>query len=269
MQSRASQTLEDHTRKVDSAVGMVQNPCNDVRNGQFICQDCHTLSFCMQQNGAWTTLKISECETQHNLYCDEKARGCVFRQNCKENARNPKFECQNPGVFPDPYDCKYYHICNENNVVERRICPLGLAYSPASKTCSLTTNTNICWQPQYKCNAFGEMAAWPTDPNIYYVCHAKSVAGGTIRYPLMYRCQWGYRFANNRCVPHTTPKIRPKPAPTAVAVMKTCKSGSGLTSHPSDCYSYFVCRNKILVAIRCPVNTHFNPRTKSCVLGKC
>lgn len=223
----------------------------------------------MQQNGAWNTLKVTECQTEHNLYCDEEARGCVFKQSCKEITRGPKFECQNSGIFPDPYDCKYYHVCDSKNEGERSICPSGTAYSPATKTCSLSSNTDICLEPQYECKTLGKMAPWPTDPSIYYVCHVANVAGNPVRYPALYSCQSGNVFVNNKCIPLTTPTLAPPPESTSAPEIKTCQPGSDLTVNSYDCYSYFVCANGILVSTKCPTGTHFSQNSKSCIFGKC
>ncbi|XP_037825525.1 peritrophin-48-like [Lucilia sericata] len=251
------------------AFSRVQNPCDDIRNGQFICQDCGTLAFCLQQDGEWTTLTVTECQTEHNLYCDEEARGCIFKHKCKEPNRGPKFECQNGGIFPDPYDCKYYHVCDNSNEGERFICPSGTAYSPASKTCSLTPETDICLKPQYECNELGQMGAWPTDPSIYYVCHSTNVDENVVRYPALYRCRSGYVFVNTKCIPYTSSTEAPPTAPTTVPEIMTCIRGSGIIPNPYDCYSYFVCVNGLLVSTTCPTGTHYNDDSKSCIFGKC
>ena len=245
------------------------NPCESVRNGQFICKDCATLAFCSQQDGNWITVELTSCDTNHNMYCEEETRGCVFQQSCKLPNRGPKFECQNAGIFPDPYDCKYYHVCNNNNVGERLVCPRGTAYSPATKTCSLPTNSDICLEPQYKCNRLGDMGAWPTDPTIFYVCHITSTGSEQIRYPILYSCSPGYVFINNKCTLFTTPTLAPPPAPTAVPEIQTCKPGSGLSPNPYDCYSYLICVDGQLIPANCPASTYYNDKKKSCDIGKC
>lgn len=248
---------------------LVHNPCEDIRNGQFICQDCGTLSYCMQRDGSWQTFTVSECPTQNNLYCDVEARGCVYKDSCKETFMGPKFECQHVGVFPDPYDCKHYHVCDSKKEDTRYICPSGTAYSPASKTCSLTPNADICLKPQYECKTIGQMGAWPTDPSIYYVCHATFVENKQVRYPVLYQCQNGYIFNGNKCVIYTTPTLAPPPAPTAVPEVKRCTPGSGLTLDKSDCYSYYVCIDGLLQSHKCPPGTHYEDKTKSCTFGSC
>ncbi|KAM7356666.1 uncharacterized protein ACRADG_002318 [Cochliomyia hominivorax] len=246
-----------------------QNPCDNIRNGGFFCKDCGTLSYCLQENGKWVTADVAECKVEHNLFCDENARGCVFKTSCTESLTGPKFQCQHPGIYPDPYDCKYYHVCDNSNEGSRFRCPSGTAYSPANKTCSITPNTDICLKPQYECTKLGQMGAWPTDPSIYYVCHATQINGETVRYPLLYQCPNGHVFVDAKCVLYTSSTTPPPTAPTAKPEIQTCTPGSPLKSNPYDCYSYFNCVNGLWVSILCPPGTHYSDATKSCTFGTC
>ncbi|XP_013107007.1 uncharacterized protein LOC106086756 [Stomoxys calcitrans] len=281
----------------------IQNPCHDIQNGQFICKDCATLAFCVQENGNWNSMDISTCDTGRDLYCDENVRGCVYKKEC--TGRGPKFECQNSGKFPDPYDCKQYHVCNETKHDERFVCPQGSAYSPATKSCSLSAHDDICYKAQYTCDNPWDMAAWPSDPNIYYICWYTTVDGEIVRYPLLHRCPDGHVFKGNACVPGgkadsdsqlpetsssitpmstTTPSTtRPTTTtapwttttpstttPSTTTTMSTsCDLGSGLKANANDCYSYYVCTSGQLVSKTCPSGTYFNPTSLSCTLGGC
>lgn len=262
----------------------VQNPCEDIRNGQFACKDCATLGFCLQQNNQWNFLEMGTCQTERGFFCDENALGCVLAKECKLKTRGPKFECQNIGIYPDPYDCKFYHKCNANNEDERLICPTGTAYSPASKSCSLSATAEICMEPQYNCTQFGEMGAWPSDANIYYFCTIKLGDGGDmIKYPMLYRCQDGYEFSArySKCMPAaplatpaTTAAATKLPASTTATTVlptspATCLPDSNLIPDPKDCHSFFVCAQGQLVPKSCPAGTYFLATKNVCEFGNC
>lgn len=238
----------------------IQNPCESIQNGEFICKDCNTLGFCVQQNGQWLTAPIIECDPGQSLFCDEEVRGCTFQKECKLANRAPKFECQNSGTYPDPYECKYYHVCDQKNQDTRMMCPSGTAYSPATKSCSLSSTDEICFVSQYTCTKVGEMGAWPTDPNIYYVCHVKN----NQIYPILYRCQNGYTFNYGKCMAATA-----QTEATTTVLPTTCTPGSGLVANPNDCYSYMVCSNGQLVNLKCSPGTYFDAKTKRCEFGSC
>lgn len=256
---------------------VMQNPCDDIRNGQFLCKDCATLAFCYQEEGNWNTMQIASCDTGRGLYCDEDVRGCVYKKECV--SRGPKFECQNAGVFPDPYDCKQYHVCSANKEDERMICPSGSAYSPATKSCSLSTSNEACRKAQYTCDNVLDMGVWPSDPNIYYICWYTSVNGEIVRYPMLYRCQDGYEFIANTCMPKssisapgsTTRKETPATpiTTTTVASPLSCDLATNLLANPSDCHSYFICKNGQLENRQCPAGTYFQATTLMCVSGSC
>ncbi|XP_065361812.1 uncharacterized protein LOC135955389 [Calliphora vicina] len=224
------------------------NPCEHVRNGQFICLDCATLGFCAQRNGVWTTLTIGTCKTDQHLYCDEQAHGCIFQKTCKSQSRGHKFECQNAGIYPDPYDCRYYHKCGENKEAESEICPNGAAYYPATKSCSITVNHELCVRPQYNCTTTGQTGAWPTDAKIFYVCLGER--------PILYNCQSGYSFVNGKCNKNSTPEM-------------TCVNEHSSLPNSDDCRSYYMCTDGILIKTTCPNGSYYNSYRKTCVFGSC
>lgn len=276
-----------------SALSLVQNPCQTVSNSQFVCADCGTLGFCFHQNDEWVMMTVMDCDTTRKMYCNEEFKGCTYQQQCKQLSKGPKFECQNPGFYPDPYNCKNYHVCNNINVDELFICPSGSAYSPATKSCSLSSNDAVCYETQYNCTTFGQMGAWPSDNNIYYVCMVQNVGGELIRYPTLYRCQDGYNFVQGRCVlapavmqtttseAQTTPSVAmtttsevqttPSVAMTTVSeamTTTTCVSGS-LLPNDIDCSSYYVCINGQLQNQKCPTGTSYNREKHNCDFTKC
>ncbi|XP_073841348.1 uncharacterized protein [Musca autumnalis] len=251
---------------------VMQNPCDDIRNGQFLCKDCATLAFCYQEQGNWNTMEIATCDTARGLYCDETARGCVYQKECI--SRGPKFECQNAGKFPDPYDCKQYHVCSSTKEDERIVCPSGTAYSPTTKSCSLSTNNEICHKAQYTCNNAFNMGAWSSDPNIYYICWYTTVDGEIVRYPLLYRCQDGYEFIANTCVPKSSPAQPTASAPTTTTSVAnppaaSCDLSTNLMPNPNNCRSYYICKNGLLEDKECPSGTYFQASTLMCVVGSC
>uniref|UniRef100_A0A182M4L3 Chitin-binding type-2 domain-containing protein n=1 Tax=Anopheles culicifacies TaxID=139723 RepID=A0A182M4L3_9DIPT len=234
--------------------------CADRQSPGIFCSDCNTVAVCVKIGTVWETFWVEACNTAEGMYCNEFEGGCSTTIGACNPGGEGAFECNTPGVFPDPFNCRLYHMCfqNGNNPVAINMDCGGAAFSPATGDCSLPLNDTICMQPQFNCSIVGQMDAWPGNSNIYYICAAEMVNGNRVLRPRLYRCPANQMFQNGQCVQRdwsngTYECERP-----------------GLFIDPSHCRYYYSC-NADLVATRlpCPDGTYFNGNTLSCVLGDC
>ncbi|WP_431308927.1 chitin binding peritrophin-A domain-containing protein, partial [Halalkalibacter flavus] len=59
------------------------------------------------------------------------------------------FQCSEEGFFPDPYDCKKYHVClpiavDGNDDLMTFECPEGTSYDALSASCGFPLTTDAC-----------------------------------------------------------------------------------------------------------------------------
>lgn len=126
--------------------------------------------------------------------------------------------------------------------------------------CSVTTNHDSCLVPQFRCSFVGEMGAWASNSNIYYICVAQTVNATRNIFPTLYRCPTSQTFVNNQCTDqggnggtggHTC--LRP-----------------GLFPDINNCRFYIFCNGNLQAQrIQCPSGTHFSPQSNSCIRGEC
>jgi hypothetical protein len=243
--------------------------CEIRRRPGFICvNDCTTLARCVDTGDGWDTRLVKYCGNNNGLYCNEQLADC----SSTPGTCNPggiggtgNFACTSVGIFPDPFDCRFYHACttiNEQLISFKIQCPFGSAFNPTNNECSFDMNHDVCTTPQFTCNTIGQMGVWPLNPNIYYIC----VSSNGVRFPVLYRCGRNMIFdlQQERCVQNNGGGI-----PGGGAGDFRCTS-VGLFVDPTNCRFYFFCNvNMVAQRIQCPNGTYFHPTQRTCVIGNC
>ncbi|EDV96807.1 uncharacterized protein LOC6556406 [Drosophila grimshawi] len=257
--SQANPQVVNNSLAIDSA-DLVSNPCQDVRLGGFICVDCSTLGFCSHVDDQWQTVSITECQTERGFYCsDEGTFGCTWQPKCQVPVRG-KFFCQSPGIFPDPYDCRNYHVCNEQNVDTRHQCTNGAAYSLLANSCSLPRESEQCTEKQYECNYVGQTGVWLSNSNYYYICQKDRQGDQDVFYPLMMKCSDDYSFNGHSCVPNI--KFI---EPSSLMTPEKAELCEELKMYPTESlHGYLLCHNGELTSYTCPVGTTFDGHSGIC-----
>lgn len=247
--------------------------CDERSTSGLICQNCELMATCVMVDSAWMTVPVETCDTDEGYYCNVARRGCSNETGpCHPFGYVGNFACTSQGVFPDPYDCQKYHMCYNaasQPVVANIECGGNKAFSAATGDCSMSLNDTVCSRPQYKCEHSGDIAAWPGNANIFYICKATLERGQRILYPTLYRCASGEVFNGRDCMPRgrdgAVSAEAAKPAPAQFQ----CPH-NGLHIDPQDCRAYYYCdvlmRSKRYV---CPETTHFVDSKKSCMRGPC
>ncbi|XP_034658817.1 peritrophin-48-like [Drosophila subobscura] len=246
----------------DVGARAASNPCQDVRVAGFICVDCATLGYCLHDgNGQWETQTMMTCQSDHSFYCtDEGTFGCTWQSKCRVPVRG-KFYCQQPGMFPDPYDCRNYHECSTQNVDTPRQCGNGAAYSTLTDSCTLPKDSDQCSAAQYTCSRAGQTGAWPADSRFYYICQKDTAAAAF--FPLLMRCSEGYVFNGYSCVTPTK-----KLASSRMLGSRSC-TNYAISTCPGATASdeYCLCIDGALQTQHCPDGSYFDAQRLVCHQG--
>ncbi|XP_039433649.1 uncharacterized protein LOC120416053 [Culex pipiens pallens] len=226
-----------------------------------ICSDSSTVSYCILNGGQWREIPFDSCNTEEGFFCNKQDGGCSQRIGpCHPENQEGVFVCSSEGVFPNPFDCRTYHMCyvNAGNMVSIQIQCQNSAFSPTTNQCSLSLDHEVCLEPQWSCERAGDIGGWPGTDNLYYIC--VNTAG--VLSPRLFRCDPNHVFEEGRCVEGSSDTTN---SPGGFQ----CQS-PGLSRDPSDCTRYFYCdMNLDSQHLQCPVGTIFDVASVSCVRGTC
>ncbi|XP_055377105.1 uncharacterized protein LOC129609205 [Condylostylus longicornis] len=257
----------------------------EIKGWGFHCDGCSKMVYCIKPIGAdWITEEIGQCDENKNLYCNELYKNCSSTKNCSSNDVTEVdlvFNCKNEGIFPNPYDCKTYFICSKDSKSSSLSkdyikCPDGYAFNPMSNLCNERYDNNELCKRQYKCNAVYDIAAWPTNNNIFYVCKEGrfGVSNEKFLYPELYSCEPDKIFDNQlqKCASEdeiiaTTTNQNNESTATPTPSPTECLKG-GIFEDPNNCRGYIYCTFQLRKILKlCPNNSHFNKTLSACVPG--
>lgn len=250
--------------------------CADRNIPGLICESCSRVATCVLIKNQWKTILVADCNSDVGLYCNIREGGCSNKTGpCHPYGIEGNFNCNQDGVFPDPYDCQKYHMCYRFNgaYVDLSVnCSSDKAFNPATGDCSASLSDSICRVTQFTCDRLGETAAWPGNSNIFYVCILRDDTNTFS--PSIYRCGAGEIFdgVNCKAIDYAA-LVASTTRSTVNNVMLGAKfqcSGPGLFPDQERCDTYYVCNSLLnYSAHQCPENTYFNRRMKACDVGEC
>ncbi|XP_050093883.1 uncharacterized protein LOC126576620, partial [Anopheles aquasalis] len=260
-------TVTTSASHVLSVTKFQTSSCSDRQAPGLICPNCNTAAVCVKVGSNWETVLVEACNSDEGLFCNEFEGGCSTSVgSCNPLGQDGTFECNTPGVFPDPFNCRLYHMCfqNGNNPVTISMDCGGAVFSPATGDCSLPLNDTICRTPQFNCTFTGQMNSWPGNNNIYYICATETNNGNRVLRPRLYRCPANEMFQDGRCIQRDWSNL-----PPGAIIPYECER-VGLFPDHTHCRYYYAC-NADLVAerLQCPDGAFFNPSILACVLGSC
>ncbi|XP_067647663.1 uncharacterized protein [Eurosta solidaginis] len=265
------------------------NTCAGRQSPGTICETCELLSTCVRHSSGWVNIPVETCDTQNGFYCNSLLGMCSNTTGpCHPFAVDGNFPCTSHGVFPDPYDCQKYHMCYLAGATLVSVtveCAGTKAFDAATGQCSLALGDVTCMNRQFQCLSAGEAHAWPTNPNIFYICKAFSNQDERVLYPTLYRCSDGEVFDGYFCrqgiISTEAPLSRPITNSTdngngtsnsiPTTSMESKCTEVGLNADLEDCSSYYYCSavNGNKRHHKCPSGTHFSATIASCVFGAC
>ena len=266
------------------ATSRAATTCDERKTAGAICESCELLSTCVKHTSGWVNIPVETCDTEKGFYCNAQLGMCSNQTGpCHPFGAEGNFPCTSHGIFPDPYDCQKYHMCYfvSSTLVSATVdCGGSTAFDASTGRCSLTLQDPSCQREQFHCSMAGEAHAWPSSPNIFYICKATSNGDERILFPALYRCADGEIFDGYTCRTNSsTPPVSTTTYdpwnPTQPTTTSTPSTGQctqvGLLPDRQDCHKYYYCSaiNGVMKHFECPAGTYYNPGSSACRFGNC
>ncbi|XP_066994667.2 mucin-5AC [Anabrus simplex] len=224
-----------------------------------ICASCDLLVVCVEINDKLVPLTNVSCSaTGSNNTCDAKKQACTDHNEnsaCHPATSTSTFQCIQPGFFPDPYDCKKYHICSDS--LDHYEASCDNQYDPVQATCQ---DNSTCTNPTRKsCVTDASPTALSSYPSFYSVCIPSVAPSATGGVQIIYKtgvlqCSENKQFNDATSSCEFVCKTRPDRFPD-----------------PTDCHSYYDCPNvqdtsAAPVKKTCPQDLAYDSAKKICAL---
>lgn len=169
-----------------------------------MCKSCKELVQCVPLgDGKFQTIHLQDCDTSKGITCLKKQCSNETNPRCN-NQQVPPFVCSHTGMFPDPYDCKKYHMCAqaEDTITGKTVPPIDLkcldnyGYDPVTTYCKVSLPGGNCPEnpPVPTCKQAGESAGI-NETSIYYIC----LYDKDVLLPHLYMCPHGKHYVNYEC----------------------------------------------------------------------
>lgn len=158
-----------------------------------MCASCKKSVYCIDYGGKYQNITMDTCDDTTNCYqgycTNETNIPCV-------QGKKSEFICNDIGMFPNPYDCKAYHVCSKTGVSAPQIsCPAKYAYDPITTYCKISIPNGCPTNPPVPyCLKIGQSGPL-VNKSIFYICIAKE----NVLIPQLFICPYGKTYLNNKC----------------------------------------------------------------------
>lgn len=206
---------------------------------EYSCASCNEVRICTQHSGVWEEKIVFGCNST-TPYCDY-ATGTCSSDPSLECAPTDKFICMRDGAFPDPSDCKQYHVCYNYTSYSYKCDKNYYNYDSDSEQCVYGAS---CYT--FSCSGkSGVKVAYGNDASIFAYC----IYGSAY---LVDRCPGNYELSSSR-----------------QACLPKCNS-ERLIPDVDDCTKYYKCSKEstssyTLTHEDCPHGSGFDPIYNRCV----
>lgn len=172
--------------------------------GRF-CNGCSLLVDCIDGEEGLEENIVEECNIKEGVFCyKDKECSTVFNPTC---VTDYKFKCTAQGMFPDPFDCKGYHICAKEapNVIDIKDhswqCKGNYSYNMLTTYCDVKLKNDACPDAPIVtpvCTKVGQKGPL-LNKSIWFNC-LKTKSGA--HYPELHLCANGKWFNGTQCNDH-------------------------------------------------------------------
>ncbi|XP_026479322.1 uncharacterized protein LOC113385695 [Ctenocephalides felis] len=169
-----------------------ETDCQRRNSPGLICsEDCKSVSLCLKDGYRWLNVDVDTCTG--GQFCNLREGGCSSKPGACNSAGT--MQCDNEGIFPDPYDCQRYYFCTGKGAGGiLKECVGKNAFDVVTGTCTSSLDSEICKNLAVDCQRAGENGPWPGDDHFYYICKTKVDDGVKSLYPQVYKCSDGGRY---------------------------------------------------------------------------
>lgn len=224
-----------------------------------ICYDCWTSLFCIQVGEDFYE-DFQYCPT--GTTCVNSTGQCGVSTHYECDGDYLFSYCHGLGIFPDPFNCKKYFMCDSDLDKASGECRGGYAFNPSTYRCDRKLkDMNQCLSPVPICHSLSQMGPVEGSPGIFYRCNREYLGDDYHFYPELYACPDNQHFNGNICV-ETTPDVEDQ--------FGNCLK-EGLFYHPDNCAWYRECAAKGVSPVNriCPENNKFDPIKGNCIPFSC
>lgn len=243
-------------------------PCT--KNGM-MCDGCQFSYYCIQiSNGDWNKILMDTCHGKRT--CDQTIGVCTddFNFFCHESVLSYQFVCNQPGIFPDAYDCTKYHLCAVNQEGHLRTtsidfkCPEGFGFDSMSTLCHVKLTDGKCKSNLPICEKIGQTGEIVGNPSLYYVCMPLGVNGKVVYLPEIFVCPYDTYYVQ-------TNEYMGKCEALKTGLIDGNCVEEGLFYNQDNCESYIQCSKGEVEPIskHCPFGEKFNPIKRICLDHDC
>lgn len=138
-----------------------------------MCKDCSKLVKCVEESNGFTEVPVEDCNTENEEYCfNDSQCSTSFNTHCTPDY---EFKCTATAFFPDPVDCRVYHICVKvaQNTFKHNVfrCNEPYAYNMKRTYCDHKLKENRCPEnlPVPECSYDGQTGALENE-SIWFIC---------------------------------------------------------------------------------------------------
>lgn len=242
------------------------------------CEGCDRLVVCANfgERGLTALTNISCSDIDPDMSCSKATcttQPAPSTQPCAGADKAGTFHCLQPGFFPDPADCKQFHVCGSDLSHYKGQCDehfdaeLGICTSvdPDDKTSQPVSNTPSGSEPQpntpseQQCKiletpctaAKSTPVKLPSNPSYYVICIP--VATKNRKEPYV------YQISVAKC------PARQVFNDETLSCELSCSGKRGRFQDPDSCRSYIECSANVATKKPCLENFAFDPNRKSCL----
>lgn len=228
----------------------------------FTCYSCWNSLLCIDDGDGDFLVDFQECPP--GTTCQESTGQCgtSTHYECDDDGHYAYFNCHAIGVFPDPFNCRKYYMCNKHLVHLEAQCSNEYAFDPSTNRCTRKIkDMDRCLSPVPVCHNSSQIGPIEGNPNTYYRCKRVDGIDGNIFVPELYACLDNQYFNGVVCV-DITPDVEDQNG-------NCLKEGNFY--YPNNCAWYRECpsRGSKPVTRSCPDHNKFDPKEGKCIPLEC
>ncbi|KAJ9574097.1 hypothetical protein L9F63_008511 [Diploptera punctata] len=247
--SSAMTCVHDGTSPISQRVSRDTKKCET--SGAY-CDGCDRMVVCALLNGqgltAITNLSCSQIDP--DMSCSHAS--CTTGSQAESCDSPSDFQCLQKGYFPDPADCKRYHVCSDNLEHYKGECEEQ--FDPVTGSCDPPDGTAECKPQARECKSPNlSPASLPNAPSYYTLCIPKPTTNRKTPYVYIMsvmKCPDEHVFDDKKLI-----------------CIRSCTGKRGRFQDPDNCHSYIECTDAPGEGTKklCPNNYGYHPKRRLCL----
>ena len=218
------------------------------------CAGCDRMVVCalLEGRGLTAITNLSCSQIDPDMSCSRASCSTDPPTAPCDSSTSDGFQCLQKGYFPDPADCKKYHVCSDDMVHYTGSCELQ--FDPATESCDPPEGSPSCSPAPRECKSPNlAPVSLPSAPSYYSLCIPKPTSNRKAPYTYslsVMRCPDGHVFDDKK-----------------LTCIRSCAGKPGRFADPDNCHNYFECSDAPGQGTKktCPENYGFQAKRRLCV----